>query len=89
MSNSVVISMGVLTGIGGGILRDVLVDKTPYVLRKHIYALASALGGCLYFYTRIFINKTLAAFASMAIIIIVRIMATKFHWKLPKINLEE
>ena len=83
------ISMGVLTGIGGGILRDVLVDKTPYVLRKHIYALASALGGCLYFYARIFINKSLAAFVSMAIIIIVRIMATKFHWKLPKINLEE
>ncbi len=83
------ISMGVLTGIGGGMLRDVLVDKTPYVLRKHVYALASALGGCLYFYTRVFINKSIAAFVSVAIIILIRIMATKFHWKLPKINLEE
>lgn len=83
------ISAGVLTGIGGGIIRDILVDKTPYVLRKHIYALASAIGGCLYFYTRIYLNKTVAVFISVGIIILIRVLATKFHWKLPKVIVEE
>lgn len=83
------ILMGCLTGIGGGILRDVLVDKTPYVLRKHVYAVASLVGGCLYFFMRIYFNKTVAVFASVAIIIIMRLMATKFHWKLPKIEYKD
>lgn len=83
-----VISMGFLTGVGGGIIRDILVDKTPYVLRKHIYAVASMLGGCAYYYMRIYFNETIAVLISMPIIVIIRIMATKYHWKLPKIDFE-
>lgn len=83
-----VISMGFLTGIGGGIIRDVLVDKTPYVLRKHIYALASIIGGCIYYVIRLYTNKMLAVSVSMVIIILIRVMATKYHWKLPKIDFE-
>lgn len=83
-----VISMGFLTGIGGGIIRDILVDKTPYVLRKHIYAVASMLGGSAYYFMRIYFDETLAVLISMPIIVIIRIMATKYHWKLPKIDFE-
>jgi len=82
------ICMGVLTGIGGGILRDVMVDKTPYVLRKHVYAVASLAGSSLYFFTERYLDKTAAAIASVILIILIRVMATKFHWKLPRIDLE-
>ena len=38
------IFVGVLTGVGGGILRDVLAGNTPYVFVKHFYACASLIG---------------------------------------------
>lgn len=79
------ISMGLLTGIGGGIIRDVLVDKTPYVLKKHIYALASILGSGFYYFIRINGKKVIAIIGGMSIIILIRMLATKYHWKLPKV----
>lgn len=83
------ISMGLLTGIGGGIIRDVLVDRTPYVLKKHIYALASIVGGTIYYLIRTKGNKILALIIAIPIIVIIRILATKYHWKLPKIPFDE
>lgn len=80
------ISMGLLTGIGGGIIRDILVDSTPYVLKKHIYALASILGSTLYYFTRTNDKEIVAIIVAMFIIILVRMLATKYHWKLPKIQ---
>lgn len=81
------ISMGLLTGIGGGMIRDVLVDSTPYVLKKHIYALASIIGSTIYYLISTTGNKTLALIIALPIIVIIRILAAKYHWKLPKINL--
>lgn len=83
------IAMGMLTGIGGGIMRDILVDSTPYVLKKHIYALASIIGCTLYYLIRTNGNKIVALAVAMPIIVVIRIMATKYHWKLPKINFEK
>ena len=82
------ISMGLLTGIGGGIIRDILVDSTPYVLKKHIYALASIIGSTIYYLIRINGNKIVALIVSIPIIVIIRLLAAKYHWKLPKINLK-
>ncbi|MBQ8794606.1 MAG: trimeric intracellular cation channel family protein [Clostridia bacterium] len=82
------ISMGMLTGIGGGIIRDILVDSTPYVLKKHIYALASIIGSTIYYLIRINGNKIVALIVSIPIIVVIRLLAAKYHWKLPKINLK-
>ena len=81
------VSMGVVSGIGGGILRDILVDKTPYVLKKHIYALASVLGSLTYYFIRIYISKTLAIAVSILIIVIIRVLSAKYRLNLPKIIL--
>ena len=81
--------MGMTTGIGGGIMRDVLVDKTPYVLKKHIYALASIFGATLYYIIRVYRQDTVAAMlAAMPFIVLIRLAATKFRWHLPKIRFE-
>ena len=42
--------LGVLTGVGGGVLRDIMAGQTPYILRKHVYASASIAGGHDYRY---------------------------------------
>ncbi len=82
-----VVFMGMLTGVGGGIFRDVLVSKTPYVLKKHIYAVASIAGSCLYYITSINAEDKFALTAlSMVVIIVIRLLAAKYRWKLPKIT---
>lgn len=82
--------MGMITGVGGGMLRDILVGQTPYVLKKHIYALASILGSIVYFLIRAYTPlHVLGSFAAMLLVVIIRVMATVFHWKLPKIHLPE
>lgn len=79
------ISMGVITGIGGGIIRDILVDKIPYVLKKHIYALASITGCIIYYIARQFGHKVIGLFVAVTVIIAIRLLAARYRWKLPRI----
>ena len=77
--------MGMITGVGGGIFRDVLANNVPYVLKKHIYALASLAGCAVYYLLKMVnINATLSAVVSMICIFVIRMLATRYHWKLPK-----
>lgn len=84
------IAMGVITGIGGGILRDVLVNKKPYVLTKHIYAVASILGSGLYYLIKTYTAyETAGTLIAVSITVLIRLLAAKFRWKLPKVKLED
>lgn len=83
----IAIALGMITGVGGGIMRDVLVCKPPYVLNKHVYALASLLGGGIYYVIAVVLNlPILATFSSIAVVITIRILASKYRWELPKIK---
>lgn len=76
--------IGTITGIGGGLIRDITVREIPAVMCKHVYALA-ALGGSLMFYV-MYINKlnyTLSAFLSAGAVFVLRMLATHFKWNLP------
>ncbi len=84
------ITIGVLTGVGGGVLRDILTETPPYIFRKHVYALASIVGAILYYLIRIWVNDTiLPSIVAMIFIIGIRLLATKYRWDLPKIQLQE
>lgn len=84
------ITIGVLTGVGGGVLRDILTETPPYIFKKHVYALASILGAILYYLIRIWVNDTiLPSIVAMIFIIGIRLLATKYRWDLPKIQLQE
>lgn len=83
------VTLGVLTGIGGGIFRDVLTDTTPYVFKKHIYAIASIIGACVYYLLRInFDNLAVISAISMVLVVVIRMLATRYRWSLPKIKLD-
>ena len=83
------ILMGMLTGVGGGILRDVFADKTPYVFKKHIYAIASLLGSGLFYALRVTVgNIVLSASLAMILVFSVRMLATIYLWKLPKVHFD-
>lgn len=79
--------MGMLTGVGGGIFRDILVTETPYVLKKHVYALAALIGSIVYYVLRTPLGTAWSSAAAMLLIFAIRMLATKYHWKLPKVKL--
>ena len=84
------IMLGVLTGVGGGVLRDTLTSTTPYIFKKHVYAVASLLGASVYYILRVALNGTLIASAvGMLLILAVRMLATKYRWSLPKVHLQD
>lgn len=82
--------LGMLTGVGGGILRDCMSRTIPLVFTKRVYATASIVGGIVYYALLHFeLNGTAAAAIAMVLIVVIRILATVFHWSLPKISLHE
>lgn len=90
-SNAVLaICLGVITGIGGGVLRDVMLGEIPFVLKKRIYALASIAGGVVY-YSLSFtsVGRTKSIIIAVAVTFIIRLLATIFKLNLPKVKLRE
>ena len=82
------IFLGMLTGVGGGMIRDVLSQTTPAVLRKHIYALASIAGSLCYYYLHRF-DDAAAIVVTTGLVILIRLMARHYQWTLPKIPLSD
>lgn len=75
--------LGVITGVGGGVLRDVLAGDRPYIFVKHIYACASLLGAllcCALWRTAGEAAMLLCLLAVFA----VRVLAARYRWSLPK-----
>ena len=78
------VALGVTTGVGGGVLRDVLTNSMPKVLRKRVYALASLAGAVLYYFLLCNGASHMAgAVVAMLTIIGLRILATEYKWNLP------
>lgn len=85
-----VVFVGMITGVGGGIFRDILIDTTPYIFKKHIYALAAILGAIMYFVLRTYIqNVQFASIISMLLVFVIRMLATKYRWSLPRILIQD
>lgn len=81
-----VIFVGVITGIGGGMLRDVLAGMTPFVFVKHIYASASILGAVCYLFLYQRVEQVLAMCISALVIVVIRGLAAHYRWNLPRIK---
>lgn len=83
-NTAVLLFVGVITGIGGGILRDVLAETIPYVFKKHIYALASILGAVVMIVMLRFACEGISALCGFAAVIALRILAASLNWNLPR-----
>lgn len=76
--------VGMVTGIGGGILRDVLAGNTPFIFVKHFYACASLIGAVLGIALWKFTNPAIAMSCGALIVVVLRLSAAHFRWNLPK-----
>ena len=83
----VALIMGMISAVFGGVLRDVLTNKVPLIFEKEIYASACLAGGVSYLIlSYLEIPKDYNFIISASVIIIVRLIAVKFHLQLPKIK---
>ena len=80
---------GTITGVGGGVIRDVLAGDMPYIFRKHIYALASLTGALVWVGVHRWWNDTAAMLIGGSVVVIIRLLAAHFRWSLPKAKTEE
>ena len=78
--------IGTITGVGCGVLRDLLAQEVPYIFVKHIYACASLAGAALCAGLWRF-GSMPAMLAGIAAVVIIRVLAAHFHWNLPRAKL--
>ena len=78
--------VGVVTGVGGGVLRDMMAGDRPYIFVKHFCASASLIGAifCTVLWNNI--DQRIAMTGGAAIILVLRLMAARYRWSLPKAN---
>ena len=79
---------GVLTAVGGGILRDVFVNEVPIIFVKELYASTSFAGVLILFVMlSMGINLYVATIPSILAVTTIRLLAMKFNWNLPRVRL--
>lgn len=77
--------VGVVTGVGGGLMRDVFAGNVPYIFRKHVYATASIVGAVVYLCLEKTGHIEFAGAVSLLLVLVLRLLAAKFKWNLPKV----
>lgn len=84
----VAIVLGTITGVAGGMIRDVLCNVIPMLLREEIYALAAMLGGGLFiFFEWLGWGESNAMIASISAALLLRLAAIHWHVSLPAFHL--
>lgn len=82
-----IVFSGILTAVGGGILRDVIVNQIPIVFVKELYVSASFIGIFVFYFILYFGGELyLATIIGIVIATGVRLTAMKFNWNLPKVR---
>lgn len=83
-----VVFVGVITAVGGGVLRDIMTGNMPFILKKHIYACACIIGAISYLYLfETFNNEIISMLFGTVVIVTIRLLSTYYRWNLPKIKL--
>ena len=74
-----------ITGVGGGVLRDVLCSEIPIVLKEDVYAVLSFFGSILYYFLVIILNNEfITSVIIFALILTIRLIVIKYKINLPK-----
>lgn len=82
-----VVFAGVITGIGGGIFRDILVSEIPLIFRSEIYAIPATIGSVLFYVLENIIGLHIAinTYLCVAVVVLIRMVSVKLKLNLPKI----
>ena len=81
-----IVLLGTITAVGGGIIRDMLAQRIPSVLKEDVYALPSIIGGIAYYVMVLYGWVGQAVYGAFSIVLIIRLLAIKYRWSLPKVR---
>ena len=82
--------IGMMTAVGGGMIRDLILRDIPFILRKRVYALATLIGASLYYLLVAIIfpgdkvMEIVSQLVCIVLVVVIRVLATKLKWNLPK-----
>lgn len=76
------VMLGLITAIGGGIIRDMMAQKVPLVLHTEVYALASIVGGIAVCVSWPYVSAAAASWIGFSLVLFLRCVAIVFHWQL-------
>ena len=77
--------VGTITGVGGGLMRDVMAGEKPYIFVKHVYASASIIGAIVCVLAELRFGELPAMLIGAVVVFIIRILAAHYKWNLPRI----
>ena len=84
MRPEIAVIMGMFSAVMGGVIRDTLINETPVLFRKEIYATACIVGAIVYITLHHFgIERNINLIVSISLIFIIRILAVRFKLALP------
>lgn len=90
LSPAICVTLGMVSGCFGGVVRDVLLNEIPLVFHKDIYASASLLGGITYFLLAGWdMTAPLAATLSMLSVVGLRLVVLRYGWEFPGMKTPE
>ena len=86
----IAVIMGLSTAVVGGVIRDTLCNEVPLIFHKEIYATACIAGAILYFVLQHYgLPQMVTESATVVSIIVIRILAVRYDWSIPKTGLQE
>lgn len=83
LSPVIAVMMGVTSAVFGGIIRDVLANRTPLIFRKEIYALACLAGAIAHIFLREVLPFEISMWIAIGVVIATRMAAIRWRWSLP------
>lgn len=79
--------VAVITAVGGGVIRDLLIQRVPMILRKEVYASAALVGAVALWFLHSFVGPALATYIALAVVFLVRMLSVAFQVDLPVVAL--
>ncbi|HEX6914120.1 MAG TPA: trimeric intracellular cation channel family protein [Chitinophagaceae bacterium] len=85
LNDQVAILLGITTAVGGGVLRDVLLNRVPVILEREIYASAALIGASIVVAGRHQqqVSSDWMSVIALAVCFSIRILALRYHWNMP------
>lgn len=88
-STFLLVFLGTITGVGGGLLRDMMAGVPPYIFVRHVYACASIFGAIVCVFIHRIFGAVEAMIVASASVVLLRYLAAHYHWNLPRMGWKE
>lgn len=84
----IVTAVAVITGIGGSVVRDIIVREIPYVFRQEVYAVNAIIGAAVFYYSQLYLPNFLPLYLCFIVTTVLRLCCIKYKWNFPVLGMD-